>query len=612
MDFLLRLFYLLLGLSCFLGGVASVQAEPRTLTFDPPQLMILGAPKVVGPEIREQHFIMSRGTAEAPGLTFLRHSSGLAMAEIPGIAEEGLTLRLNPVSLQHQGTFSGTALMPDGSREGWLLRSPTASEVSLQVVPLPVLQTESLGHAMVGLRYDLTLMAISERPKYFSAQGLPTELKLDPQTGRIQGVLLQSSILPGTPATGSSSHRVFVTVHTAYGQTTRQMTLQVHRRWPDGGMAGLAQPGLLPGLRQPAKVQGELTGNQVSLQILGSPRIQGVATLMFDQATGRMRGRLQKVSAPGWLGHPVRWNGSVLESDAESPSEALVQFHASRVVRQLDPSLHFAGKYPTALTTVDGRAPAAADLPVGSGILSARLGSNARLTYTGALPDGSNFTGSGELTKDWQNDQALLHPLCCVASPGGGRVLGWVQVAYQALYGQLEWSRPAMPADPSWPQGFAFGSQSRYLQMEGRLLVPPLAGETLLGLHRQPVKLIGRTRGDTLVSSRRFTVNTRHVAHAEPPATPSATLFIQPGEGTFSGTLSMGSYLGKPITGSYRGVLMAGQRRGRGFMLLPDPARYRQNFLSLGINLSPGASAPPSIMPMRSVQIELLPESTAD
>jgi hypothetical protein len=249
---------------------------------------------------------------------------------------------------------------------------------------------------------------------------------------------------------------------------------------------------------------------------------------------------------------------------------------------------------------------------VGSGILSARLGSNARLTYTGALPDGSNFTGSGELTEDWQNDQALLHPLCCVASPGGGRVLGWVQVAYQALYGQLEWSRPAMPADSSWPQGFAFGSQSRYLQMEGRLLVPPLAGETLLGLHRQPVKLIGRTRGDTLVSSRRFTVNTRHVAHAEPPATPSATLFIQPGEGTFSGTLSMGSYLGKPITGSYRGVLMAGQRRVRQQHESASPARYRQNFLSLGINLSPGASAPPSIMPMRSVQIELLPESTAD
>lgn len=531
MVFLLRLLYLLLGLSCFMGGENNLRAM---------------------------------------------HEVGLMFT---------------PAQVEGQATIS---------------------EVSLEEVPLPVLQTESLGHAMVGLVYDLTLMAISERPKYFSVQGLPAELKLNPQTGRIQGVPLQSSILPGTPAAGSSSHRVFVTVHTAYGQTTRQLTLQVHQRWLDGGVAGLIQPGLLSGIRQPAKVQGELNGSQASLQILGAPRIQGVATLMFDQATGRMRGRLHKASTSEWLGHPVRWNGSVLESDVESTSEALVQFHASRVVRKLEPSLHFAGKYPTALTTVDGRAPAPADLPVGTGVLNARLGSNARLTYTGALPDGSSFTGSGELTEDWQNDQALLHPLCCVASPGGGRVLGWVQVAYQALYGQLEWSRPALRTDPSWPQGFAFGSQTRYLQVEGRLLVPPPAGETLLGLNRQPVQLTGRTRGDTLVSSRRFTVNTRHLAQALPPATPAATLAIQPAEGTFSGTLNMGSHLGRPITGSYRGVLMPGQRRGRGFMLVPDLARYRQTFLSRGITLTPGGLAAPSVMPMRSVQIELLPEPAAD
>lgn len=592
--------------------VTAYLADGRSITSLPANIGVLkpvSLSRALGEGGTFSHTMLIAG----PSLKFSwNHSSGLTMAELPGIAEAGLTLRLNPLSLQHEGTFTGTALMPNGTREGWFLRSPTTSEVSLQVVPLPVLQTESLGHAMVGLRYDLTLMATSEWPKYFSAQGLPAELKLDPQTGRIQGVLQQSSILPGTPAAGSSSYRVFVSVHTPYGTTTRQMTLQVHRRWLDGGVAGLIQPGLLSGIRQPAKVQGELTGSQMSLQVLGSPRVQGVATLLFDQATGRMRGRMHKASASEWLGHPVRWNGSVLESDVESTSEALVQFHASRVVRQLDPSLHFAGKYPTALTTVDGRAPAAADLPVGSGVLNARLDAKARLTYTGALPDGSSFTGSGELTEDWYNDQALLHPLCCVASPGGGRVLGWVQVAYQALYGQLEWSRPALRTDPSWPQGFAFGTQTRYLQVEGRLLVPPPAGETLLGLHRQPVKLTGRTRSDTLISSRRFTVNSRHLAQALPPSTPAATLAIQPGEGTFSGTLNMGSHLGKPVTGSYRGVLMPGQRRGRGFMLVPDLARYRQSFLNLGITLTPGASAPPSIMPMRSVQIELLPEPAAD
>ncbi|GEP44053.1 putative Ig domain-containing protein [Brevifollis gellanilyticus] len=544
-----------------------------------------------------------------PGLTYSWFfNQTQPVSELPGVVEAGQTLRLNPVSGAHHGSFTSTALMPDAVAPATLLSSGSIVSLTLQVqggaMPVPVLLSSTLGHAMVGQPYEFTLSATSSTPQTFSASGLPAELTLVPSTGRIYGTPLASSIPSGTPSGESKTYNVTVTVSNTYGQVSRQIPLVLHPRLSSARVLGLTQPDVLPGLRQPTRIQGDITLDSLSLHTLGTPRIQATTRLVFDPITGSMKGTLRTTANSPLLGHPVRWDGQCLESDATG-SDKLFVFQAARIVRQLNPAYHVAGKYPTALTVDVGEAILPPNLPLGSGVLSVKLGADSRVTYVGSLPDGSSITGSGEWVEDWENNQGLRHPLHC-ATAGPGHLAGWLELGLNSLAGRLQWIRQPLRTQPTWPEGFQFATVSENVSVVGERLVAPASGETLMGLHRQPVVLSGRSR-DGLSASRRFTVSTRHVATALLPASSPATLAIQPAEGTFSGSLNMGSYKGRALTGSYRGVLLPGLQVGKGYMLVPDVARYEESVRLRGITLSIGGASP-AVMPMKPVEIELFLE----
>ena len=66
----------------------------------------------------------------------------------------------------------------------------------------------------------------------------------------------------------------------------------------------------------------------------------------------------------------------------------------------------------------------------------------------------------------------------------------------------------------------------------------------------------------------------------------------------------MGFYKGLALTGSYRGVLLPDQKIGKGFMLVPDLARYEEIVRRRGITISIGGNWS-TAMPMKPVEIEL-------
>jgi hypothetical protein len=533
--------------------------------------------------------------AAGPGLSYLwRQNESSLPGSLPGVAVIGSRLTLSPIQFEHEGVFTLDAFLPNGA--GGTPLTFRAVTYNLTVPQPPRITTTSLGHAMVEQPYQMSLASISSTPvDSYQATGLPLGMVISAETGVVSGTPLPSSVPTGTSPDSPVLYSVQVSAENQHGRSA-EVTLPLwvhppHRGARFVGLTGMISPPTVGG-RWQAVVTG---GGQVTAQIeVGTRTIRAAGELNLDPQSGEMTGNLRSESLGRSWELRLR-QGRLLEYAYNGGLVPALQ--AGLCIDLLTPALHPAGLYPTALSVNTTLESPGLDTPIGTGILMARLGAGARMSCVGLLPDGSTITSSGELVADWEDEDLVRYPLSSRTNAGTGWVTGWLITGRGLMDGRLAWYRDEAVRESSYPSGFSLDSESNHLQAIGSLHSARSIGTTLLNLQTQTQLLFAtHWKGDY---SRRFSIDSRFKAIPLAPATPRASLSFTPSDGTFAGTLEVGSYRAKPLMGKFRGLLVPRLGKGVGFLLRPDMALYEENLRKGRASL---------LLPFDSASIELTPE----
>jgi hypothetical protein len=535
-------------------------------------------------------------TVAAPGLTYAWKQNDSALpGTVADVVVNGGQLRLSPIRFEHEGVITCDVTMTNGAGGNPL--GFRAMTYNLTVPQPPRITTASLGHAQVGQNFQMTLAKNSTKPvNGFEATGLPPGMIIFAATGIIAGAPLPESIPNGNPPGQAVLYTVRVSAANQYGRGPEaELPLWVHEPSRSSRFVGLTGGGVPNG--REGRWQATMTsGGQVTALIdSGALRVSVAGTLNFDTLSGDMKGRL--VGGVSLFDVRLR-NGRVLELDAVYP--ALIALQAGICVERLNPAQQQPGLYPTALMaagTVNY-----SDYPYGASLIMARLGPGPRMTCAGVMADGSTVTSSGELVHDWVDTTKVRYPFCLSTANGLGLVQGWLIAGGGLMDGHLLWVQSPSPLSPSYPEGFRMNSPSLYLQAFGSLHIPPGTGTTLLNLHTQPQRVsASHDFGISSSLNRLFSIDTRHRATPLAPGDRQASLTINPADSSFSGSLEVDTYRGKPLMAKYRGLLVPRLGQGVGFLLHPKMELYEENLRNRRGGI---------LIPFESFAVDLKPDVT--
>lgn len=574
--------------------VRAILSNGNVVSSDPANIGIVNTLSLSSSRSAGSSYLLSTQVA-GPSLNYTWKLNGqLLPGTIPNLTLNGGAAQFTPLVYQHEGIYSCDVTMQDGA--GGSPLTTRAMTVNLTIPQPPRITTTSLGHAMVEQPYQMSLASISSTPVgSYQATGLPLGMVISAETGVVSGTPLPSSVPTGTSPESPVLYSVQVSAANQYGHSA-QVTLPLwvhppHRGARFVGLTGMISPPTVGG-RWQAVVTG---GGQVTAQIeVGTRTIRAAGELNLDSQSGEMTGNLRSESLSQSWELRLR-QGRLLEYAFNSGLVPALQ--AGLCIDRLTPALHPAGLYPTALSVNTTLESPGLDTPIGTGILMARLGAGARMSCVGLLPDGSTITSSGELVADWEDEDLVRYPLSSRTNAGTGWVTGWLITGQGLMDGRLAWYRDEAVRESSYPSGFSLDSESNHLQAIGSLHSARSIGTTLLNLQTQTQMLIApHWKGNY---SRRFSINSRFKAIPLAPATPRASLSFTPSDGTFAGTLEVGSYRAKPLMGKFRGLLVPRLGKGVGFLLRPDMVLYEENRRKGRASL---------LLPFDSVSIELTPE----
>ncbi len=513
---------------------------------------------------------------------------------IPNLTLNGGAAQFTPLGIQHEGIYTCDVTMADGA--GGSPLTTRALTMNLTIPQPPRITTTSLGYAMVGQPYLITLTRTSTSAVsgYF-ATGLPPGMTISASNGIIIGTPLPESIPIGSPPEQKLLYTVRVNAENQYGRgPTVELPLWVKPPLRSMRFAGLTGGGMTKGREGRWQATVGAAGNVTAQIDDGKVRWRALGLLRFDYLTGDLKGQL--VSGSNLWDLRLR-NERVLES-IHSTGDAVFSFQAGICVDRLNPNQQPPGLYPTAL--MPSGTGSFSGYPFGASQVMARLGPGPMMNCVGVMADGSTFTASGELVHDWEDTTKVRFPFCVRTAQGLGLVQGWLITGGGLMDGRLVWIQDASPNYPSYPDGFSMDSLALYLQAIGSRHIPPGTGATLLNLHSKPQRLSAAYDfGISSSLNRLFSIDTRYRATPLPPADRQASLTINPADSSFSGSLALDSnFAGRPLMAKYRGLLVPRLGQGVGFLLAPNMELHAENirngrrsilvpFESMAVDLKP-------------------------
>lgn len=191
--------------------------------------------------------------------------------------------------------------------------------------------------------------------------------------------------------------------------------------------------------------------------------------------------------------------------------------------------------------------------PAGDGYATAAVAATGAANLTGLLADGTKLSQKIAVTR------GDLWPVYVSLSGGKGSVFGWLGFSntppHNTVYGDLQWTRPAVPASKLYPGGFAFavgGFGSRY--------TAPAAGERVLDLTGAVLTLEGGDLAEPVLCDIELGADNKVMNNS----TNKLTVTITPATGLFSGSLAH-PVTGKPI--QFKGALLKNANMGGGYFL---------------------------------------------
>ena len=547
-----------------------------------------------------------------PNLTYAWTKDGQALpGSLPNIVMDGANIRFTPLLNVHQGYYVAEVSMPNAAG-GSALKVSIAMD--LVVRQPPILITASLGQAMVGVEYDQELLFRSYEPLIVEEiVGLPPGLKYhgtpprfgyswEYESGSIGGIPLPEAAPATTSSSAPSLYLVKIRARNAQGTGEwKELPLWVHPTSRSASFSGLSS--FDRQFNRGGRLQVTVTSGGLCTALFddGLSQVRVAKMLSFDQSSGEMRGSIYQTN-PRYLSWDFRLQEGRQILSTISFGGRYESMVAGICLHSLIPAQQTAGSYPTALIVNTNDTQPGLNAPTGAGVLQARLGRTAQMSCVGVLPDGSTITSSGQMVANWDDSKIIQYPFFSRTSIGNSLLTGWLFTSNGLMDGRLAWSRMASAFNASYTSGFSFNSSEHWIQAIGGTYIMPGSGSTLLNLHTQP-QILRASSWDIKPPtdySRRFNIDTRYRTSPLGPATRQATLVVTPANSSFSGTLEIGSYLGKPLIGKYRGLLVPRLGRGVGFMLRPKMVKPVENART---------SRPSIIVPYDSVAIDLAPES---
>lgn len=447
----------------------------------------------------------------------------------------------------------------------------------------------TLPDTVVGQEVDLQIPSIYMATA-FTAKGLPPGTSLS-ASGRLTG---RPTKMKGVSKTGTSlPYLVTFTASNTLG-TSSPLTIPwvIHPALPVGNFDGLLDR--LPG--------GQDLGGRVTLTTLSAGTLSGqltwggkiyrftkilssvVPSPEDEMAAYKMLTTVEIPQARGL----APWSLEIGEHKQihemslrlMTGTDRVQGYIHPRLVSTTTPMTGFTGSYTMALSALTP----AADLPPGSGWITATVAKSGTYTWTGRLADDTAITGSGSLA--WSVGGALM----MVHAPlykNTGSLHGLISIQY---FGSLEvpsttttagltWMKRAAPAS-SKERIYKEGIPLHTLNLEGGLYTTPPKDRTLFS-----PAVFDDYLGDVHVDFsgaglspfvRDISLNTRHVAYLPPVAErpPLKSLTFNATKGTFTGQLSFSDpnpvIPARPYVrnAKFQGVVLPIQKRGAGYFML--------------------------------------------
>ncbi|MES2598875.1 MAG: putative Ig domain-containing protein [Verrucomicrobiota bacterium] len=469
----------------------------------------------------------------SPKYRWQRNGEGLNNGgRVSGVTEK--TLKITGMTPEDAGTYTCQIEMttPAGPVFG------NNGETVVKVVEKPVFAAGVLvplfGDVRVGQMVDF-LISANKFPTKYIVSGLPPGLKLDAASGRIHGVPTAAKLVKGAV----EPYALKVSASNSAGTSVvENVSWTVQPLYP-------AAIGTYDGLVARGELNQEL-GGSFRITVAGTSALSG--TLKVGTLSYPMKGSL---TSEGVNGPP----SARLTISRAAPLAALsLAFSIDLATEKLTGTLKdegnaatsaleawlcpwkstnkadvFLGTYNTVLDPNGGEG------PEGFGYMPVKVSAQGLVSWTGKLADGTDITGSVGLGR---GGQIPLRHLLYAAT---GNIQGWMTIDQETknMDGVVDWFKAEQPVK-SKTRSYKDGFHKADVTVIGALYTKPAS--LILGMQASSLNAaleLAESHGNLgSFTSQLFTINSRHVAVADPEGF-GAKLSINAVTGVFSGSFSM-------------------------------------------------------------------------